>query len=144
MTADPVTVESGASVREVVNAIIEKRFSGVPVVDDGELVGLVEVMDLLPHPGNVPFSDVDVLEFQGEWLEEDGDLDEFLESLDDVKVRDVMRTEVPTVRSDATVGEILRRLVDEDCRRLLVLDDDGKLMGVVTRKDLLDAFYRWS
>lgn len=143
MTPDPVTATPDTPVTDIVDAIIEKRFSGLPVIEADQLVGLVEVGDLLPHPSQVPFSDVEVLEFQDEWIEED-DLEDFYEVLEDLRAEQVMRTdELPTVEPDVPLNSILHRLLDGGSRRLLVVDDEEGLVGVVTRKDLLDVFYRW-
>ena len=142
MTPDPVTAPPDTPVTDIVDAIIEKRFSGLPVVENGEVVGLVEVGDLLPRPSNVPFSDVEVLEFQDEWIEED-DLENFYEAIEGLTAKRVMRTdELPIIAPDVPLTEILHQIVEEGPRRFLVVDEEG-LVGVVTRKDLLDVFYRW-
>jgi CBS domain-containing protein len=143
MTPDPVTASPDTPVTDIVDAIIEKRFSGLPVVENGEVVGLVEVGDLLPRPSNVPFSDVEVLEFQDEWIEED-DLENFYEAIEGLTAERVMRTdELPIIAPDVPLTEILHQIVEEGPRRFLVVDEEEGLVGVVTRKDLLDVFYRW-
>lgn len=143
MTANPSTVRPDTLLTEAAEEIIEERYSGMPVVDEeGHLVGLLEVADLLPFPSQVPFSQVPVLEFQGEWLDED-DLDAFSEGLRTMTVKEVMRTEPPTVPPNTPLAKVLRKLIEEGDRRLLVVDEEDKLVGVVTRTDLLRAFYGW-
>lgn len=144
MTSDPRTVTPDTYLKDVAEEIIEERYSGLPVVDeDGALVGLLEVGDLLPQPSQVPFSKVPVLEFEGEWIDED-DLDKFVDGLENLTVEQVMRTDLPTVEADLPLGQMIEKLVEDRTRRLLVVDEDGALLGVVTRTDLLKAFYRWS
>lgn len=142
MTSDPSTVTPDTLLTEVAEEIIDERYSGVPVVDEGALVGLVEVGDLLPHPEQVPFSQVDVLEFQGEWVDEEH-LEAYYEVLQELRVEAVMRTDPVTVKPDARLGRIIRRLVEDDARRLLVVDEEDGLVGVMTRTDLLKSIARW-
>lgn len=143
MTADPRTVGPDTLLTTVAEEIIEERYSGLPVVDDGELLGLLEVGDLLPQPSQVPFSKVPVLEFEGEWIDED-DLDDFAEGLESLTVEKVMRTnDLPVIKADQPLGEAIKLLVEDRVRRLLAVDEEDNLVGVVTRTDLLKAFYRW-
>lgn len=142
MTSDPSTVSPETPLTEVADEIIEERYSGVPVVEGNEVVGLVEVADLLPQPSQVPFSQVPVLEFQGEWIDEDH-LEEFSEDLQRMNVGQVMRPDPSIVRPDEPLGAIIRKLVESESRRLLVIEEGGGLVGVVTRTDLLRAFSRW-
>lgn len=136
MTADPDTVAPDTSLAVVAEMIMEAPYSGLPIARDGTPVGVVEVGDLLPRPGQVPGTDVAVLEFQGEWVEEEG-AEEFIEALRNRQVEEVMREEFVTIAPDAAFGEALRALVEEDHRRLLVVDEDEKIIGIVTRTDLL-------
>lgn len=143
MTEDPSTVTPDTFLTEVAEEIIEERYSGVPVVDEtGEVVGLVEVGDLLPQPSQVPFTRIPVLDFQGEWIDED-ELEKFSEDLQRMTVEEVMRRDPAIVSPDAPLGKIVDTLVGENSRRLLVVNEEGELVGVVTRTDLLRAFSRW-
>lgn len=136
MTRDVSTIDPGSPLLVAAEEIIEKRYSGIPVTDDGELVGLLEVEDLLPKPSQVPFTRVPVLDFQGEWVDED-DLSAFYEALQEMTVGEVMRVELPTIPVDAPLGKALNELVQRNYRRLLAVDEEGRLMGVLTRTDLL-------
>lgn len=49
MTADPMTVSSGMSIREVGGIFHEKSFSALPVVEDEKLVGIVTTKDLIGY-----------------------------------------------------------------------------------------------
>lgn len=55
----------------------------------------------------------------------------------DVLARDLMRREVKTVSPDATVQEVAEILAEEEYTGLPVVDDEGRLVGVVTEADLL-------
>lgn len=53
--------------------------------------------------------------------------------------RDVMKTEVFTVRPDTSVADVVRFLVEKMAKRLVVADDAGRLLGMVDRDRLLCA-----
>ena len=66
MTQDPVVLGPEATLEEAARRILETRYGGFPVVDgEGRLLGVVQVEELLPHPENVPFSDVEALQLFG-------------------------------------------------------------------------------
>lgn len=136
MTGEVNTISPDALLVTAAREILEKRYSGIPVTANDELVGLLEVEDLLPRPSQVPFTRVPVLEFQGGWVEED-DLSAFYEALQDMTVGEVMRVELPTIPADASLGKALMELIQNEYRRLLAVDDEGRLVGVLTRTDLL-------
>lgn len=57
-----------------------------------------------------------------------------------MKARDVMTTDVETVEEDDDVGEVLTKLARADFNGFPVVDDDGRLVGIVTQGDLVDLF----
>ena len=141
MDSTPVTVAPDASVEDVVAAMREHQLPGLPVVDgDGELVGIVTEADMvlpddegdlhIPHYVNLFGGTV------------------FLESLDRFEGRlrkafaataeDMMTSDPDTVGPDTSVREAARLIHETGHNRLPVVDD-GRLVGVVTRLDVLGA-----
>lgn len=71
MTGAPETLRPEATLEEAARKILETRYGGFPVVDEeGRLLGLLQVEELLPRPENVPFSDVEALQLFGVWVDE--------------------------------------------------------------------------
>jgi CBS domain-containing protein len=141
MDSSPVTVAPDTSVEDVVAALREHQLPGLPVVDeDGQLVGIVTEADLvlpddegdlhIPHYVNLFGGTV------------------FLESLDRFESRlrkafaanaeDMMTAEPDTVGPDTSVREAARLIHETGHNRLPVVED-GRLVGVVTRLDVLGA-----
>lgn len=56
-----------------------------------------------------------------------------------MKIRDLMTTDVMTIRADASLKEAARRMVEEGISGLPVLDDDGLLVGIITESDFVKA-----
>jgi len=55
-----------------------------------------------------------------------------------ITAQDIMNTDPPHCGLGTTIQEIARRFSEEDISGMLILDDDGRLMGVVTETDLIE------
>lgn len=55
-----------------------------------------------------------------------------------VLARDIMNDNPPYCQLDSSVDEIARRFADEDISGILVVDDEKRLLGVITESDLID------
>ena len=141
MERDPVTVSPEASVQDVVAALREHRLPGVPVVDwDGKVQGIVTEADLvlpdedgdlhIPHYINLFGGTV--------FLEPLGRFEERLRKAFAADAADMMTRHPDTVRPDTSVREAARLIHETGHNRLPVVED-GKLVGVVTRVDVLGA-----
>jgi CBS domain-containing protein len=141
MEADPATVMPDTPVEEVVRTLRQHELPGVPVVDaDGRCVGIVTEADLIlpddegdlhiPHYINL---------FGGTiFLEPLSRFEERLRKAFASKASDMMTRDPDTVGPDTTVQEAARLIHESGHNRLPVVDD-GRLVGVVTRVDLLGA-----
>jgi IMP dehydrogenase len=108
---DPFTVTPDTSIREVIALTRAKNISGVPVVDGSRLVGIVTNRDL-----------------------------RFETELDD-PVRNVMtrQEKLVTVREGASDDEVLRLLHKHRIEKVLVVNDQFQLRGLITVKDIQKA-----
>jgi CBS domain-containing protein len=141
MDAAPVTVSPDASVEEVVRTLRDRELPGVPVVDaDGRCVGIVTEADLvlpddqgdlhIPHYINLFGGTV--------FLEPLGRFEQRLRKAFASKATDMMTSDPDTVAPDTTVQEAARLIHRSGHNRLPVIED-GRLVGVVTRVDVLGA-----
>jgi CBS domain-containing protein len=135
MRREVATVHPNSPITEVVELLLDKDFTAVPVVDDqGKVVGMVSDNDLLTRGGmNITIS-----------LKRATDLDfvrELHESLEspERKVAEVMTHEVVTVSPDTILGAAARIMVEKHLKRLPVVDHDGKLVGILGRLDVLNT-----
>jgi len=108
---EPFTVASTASVRDVITLTKQKNISGVPVVDGNELVGIVTSRDL---------------RFETR-------LDESIANVMTPKERLV------TVKENFTKAEALKLLHEHRIEKVLIINDDFDLCGLVTVKDIQKA-----
>jgi CBS domain-containing protein len=150
-TTDVVTCTPEEEVSVVARRLREKDVSGAPVVKDGQVVGVVSEGDLLDlldagqEDKNIwlpsPFEafELPLRAFPWrDWAEKHGLLKETLEDIGETPVREVMskkpRTASPTTPLDEAAGVMVRT----GYNRLPVVED-GELVGIVTRGDVLDG-----
>ena len=142
MDSDPATVSPGTPVEEIVAALRHHGIPGVPVVDgDGRCVGIVTEADLvlpddqgdlhLPHYINLFGGTV--------FLEPLGRYEQRLRKAFASTAEDMMTRDPDTVGPDTGVREAARLIHETGHNRLPVVDEDGRLVGVVTRLDVLGA-----
>jgi len=111
------------------------------VVDgDGIVLGLLEDDDLIVQDTRLHFPTV--ISIFGAYLELPSSLHHFEKDLRKAAaatVADVMDTDAPTCRPDDTLETIATTLHEGARSRLAVVDEDGRLVGVVSRGDLVRA-----
>ena len=123
MTPDPTSVTADEQLERAAHVMAEGRIKRLPVVDEtGHVVGIL--------------SRVDVLRTMGE----DYPAPDAARDIGNQPVRivgDVMRTDVPSVRDDAPLGELLDAVTSTRLNRAIVVDADRRVLGIVTDQDLL-------
>lgn len=133
MTAEVVTVRPGAPYKEVADLLRERRVSAVPVIDaDGRVIGIVSEADLLlkeERPQSRP---------GGPLIDPHGDAAKAMAR----NAAALMSSPVVTVQPRASLTEAARLLHRRHLKRLPVVDDEGRLVGIVSRADLLQPFLR--
>lgn len=135
MTPDVTTVAPEASVAEAAKLMLERRISGVPVVDrSGRLVGIVTEGDLMRRAELITAR-------RPWWLALDSDPEERAQAYvkaHGLKVRDVMTTDVVTIDEHQPLDAIAMIFEERGIKRAPVVRD-GKLVGIVSRANLLQG-----
>lgn len=142
MDHDPVTVRESDGVDTVVRLLHDHKLPGLPVVAaDGTLVGIVTQNDLLmseepedvePPPNVQIMGGVIFLGSVKHWEER---IKKSLAST----VADLMTPDPITVGPGVSPQHAGHLIAEHHHNRLPVVDDDGHLLGVVTRVDVLEA-----
>jgi CBS-domain-containing membrane protein len=140
MTSPFVTVGPDATVQEIATLLIERRVSGVPVLDQGErVVGIVSEGDLLRR---VEHADE---RHRSWWLrllsDPATDAAEYVKT-HGRRAADVMTRDVVTVGVDTPLHEIAALLEERRIKRVPVVQD-GRLVGIVSRANLLHGLAAW-
>jgi CBS-domain-containing membrane protein len=133
MTTRVIWVTKDATFREMAAALREHRVSAFPVVDDDrKVIGVVSEADMLNKEALV---------------DEPGAFGGILHRRDQAKARgvtagDLMTTAVVAVRPDDTVEHAAKLMYDRRVKRLPVTDENGRLVGIISRADVLSVFDR--
>jgi CBS domain-containing protein len=141
MERNVVTASPDDDVQSLIRLLREHELPGVPVTtDDRRLAGIVTESDLILRGDDSEVHLPHYLELFGGivFLEPLKHLEDQLRKAFATKVSDMMSTEVLTVSPEASVHEAARLISSSGHNRLPVVDD-GRLVGVVTRVDVLEA-----
>jgi CBS domain-containing protein len=144
MDADPVTVGPDDDVQTVVHVLREHELPGVPVVNEGgRCVGIVTEADLVIGDEQGDLHIPHYIELFGGvvFLEPLRRFEERLKKAVGSSVRDIMTADPITIDAGASVHEAGRIIVSRAHNRLPVVEH-GRLVGVVTRVDVLEALTR--
>jgi CBS domain-containing protein len=129
MTREVVTVGSGSLVKRAAEAMAERGFAALPVVDDGRLVGIVAEADVLRD--RLPLDPRLHLRRS----------DPPAQRMPPPLVQAVMTVDVRSVDASADVADVAGLFVDEHLRSVPVLEHD-RMVGIVSRRDLLRSLGR--
>ncbi len=136
MTTEVLTVRPEAMLKEAAGLLAARRISGLPVVDgDGRVLGVLSEGDIL---------------FKESGSQEQSRLERWLTGMPasaDLKLTartagEAMSAPALTIGPRRPLAEAANRMIDGGVKRLPVIDDDGRLIGIVSRADLVRAFVR--
>ncbi len=136
MTKEVRTVEPDTSLKEVARVLMELGISGLPVVEGGKVVGVVSEADILVKERAINPARHGLV---GMFHSEGVDVGEKLRAL---TAGEAMTSPAITITPARPVSEAAGRMIDARINRLPVVTDDGVLIGIVTRADLVRAFVR--
>lgn len=130
MTKDPVTVQADTPVKAALMILDEHNITSLPVVgSDGRITGIVSEADLIrelvepdPRSREIPFEERH--DDRPHW------------------VGDVMTTHAITVRSDTDVADAVELATSTGVKSLPVVDDAGRVVGVLSRRDVVRKLAR--
>lgn len=135
MTTDIITVGPDAPLKEAARRMVEAGVSGLPVTDEsGTLVGIITEADFVAsEAGRRAPTRAGLLRH---WLKGDE------MPAHERHVKDVMSAEVKTLSPETDHAEAARTMQREGIKRVPVVESDGRLVGIVSRGDILRAFNR--
>ena len=137
MNQNVVTVSPETSLKQVASVLTEQRISGVPVVGaDGRILGVVSEADIVLGEQGPARAHSRLLG----WIVDGGKADG--ERLAARSAGEAMTEPAITIRAGSDVSLAARRMTDAGVKRLPVVDRDDRVVGIVTRSDLVRAFAR--
>lgn len=145
MVTEVLTFTAGDDVQQAMRALVMRDIDGAPVVDDENyVIGSLSTGDLILEEANIPLPAVitllgGVMELPKSRKQYEQDLGKALGAT----VGEVMQEGVIAILGpDDTIEDAATVMHDEDLDRVPVCDEDGHLIGIVGRGDILRAIVR--
>jgi len=140
MTREPLTARPEMSLKEVIKILADRRISGLPVVDEHDLlIGIISETDLMwRETGVTPPAYIMVLD-SVIYLENPSRYEQELHKALGQTVGEVMSRDPVSIAPEKSVQEAAKLLHERHIHRLPVLDTTGKVIGILTRGDIVRA-----
>lgn len=123
MTPDPVTIQPQNTVSQAVQIMVERDVKRLPVVDEaGRLLGMVSRVNVLRALAEPPVGESKQMALPAGPVH---------------SVADIMMRSVPTVTANASLAEVVEDLVRYERRRVVVVDEQRHVVGLITDGDLI-------
>jgi CBS domain-containing protein len=135
---------------EVAQSLRKNKISGAPVVNkEGMVVGIIsegDIMRLLevhsPRINLILPSPLDLIELPVRMKYELDEIAEDMNKAASILIGEIMTKKVITIGPDADISDAAQLMDTHDIKRLPVVDDAGKMIGIVTRGDIIGAVVR--
>ncbi|EKE13969.1 MAG: CBS protein [uncultured bacterium] len=138
MTKNIITATGDMSIYQAAQLLNTYHLTGLPVVKDNKLMGIITESDFilkrldihlpsfLKLLNSIPFDDIN-----------QNKLSEDYKHLLEIKVADIMTKEVITISPDTPIEKIAHILTSQKVNPLPVVDNDSKLVGIISKADLV-------
>lgn len=141
MSKEVITVHPETALLDVAKVLAEHNFDGVPVIDnDNKLVGIVTEYDLINKTSAVHLPTLQViLRNLPQFKKEEA---HFQEEILQLKVGDIMNKEPLTIAPDMPYDDVIKLFREHHrVNPIPVIDKDRKVLGVISRFDVLRPFH---
>lgn len=139
MTRKVTSIPPDTSATEAVELLLKMQISGLPVMEDNrKLLGMFTEKEVLA--GMLP----SYVHKVGSFIYQDNPkaVRQKVINMRGRSVKELMRRNVITIKEQANISEAARIMLIQKCRRLMVLNDAGAVVGIVSRGDIVRAFFR--
>ncbi|MBW3634010.1 MAG: CBS domain-containing protein [Chloroflexi bacterium] len=142
MRSEVPVASPGTTIAELARLMVEYRVPGLPVVDEGVLVGIVTEADLIQReatvdmPSIVAFLDAVFVADAGTPFEEE------LRRVVATTAEELMTSPVISIRDIATVSELATLMLQQRINPIPVVNDARQIVGLATRSGLIELIAR--
>lgn len=142
MTTNVISVGPNTSVNEVADILHEKHFTGVPVVDGSNvLLGVIMERDFITSDSKLYLptyikilQDVEFNKGDKKFVSDEAN------EIINAKAKDIMNTQLVTARPETNLQELAELFATKRVNPIPVIDNAHKLVGVISRSDLIKLF----
>lgn len=141
MSKEVIAVEAETPVNEIAKKLIKHDITGMPVVKGDEVIGIVTEDDVIMQEAKLHIpSYVNVLS-SFLYLEDPDDVEADLKKILATSAKDLMTEQVVTISPDASIEDLATLFKEQDVNPVPV-EEDGKLVGIVSRADVVALLAR--
>lgn len=138
MTTEVLTVKQETPLNEAIKTLADKKISALPVVDEsGKLVGTLSERDLMWQESGVETPPYIMLLDSIIYLQNPAQHDKEIQKALGQTVGEVMGDSPLTIKPEEPVREAARMMHSEKIRRLAVIDEQEKVIGIITQGDIV-------
>lgn len=142
MTREVITATKETTVEETVKLLTENNISGLPVVEGKKVVGMVSEGDLLFQDRKLdPPAFIEILGGVI-YLKDPNKYLEGFRKMIATRVEDLMTAKVISIREETSSEEMATIMAEKKVNRLPVLNEEGELVGIVSRQDLVKSLIK--
>ncbi len=150
MERNVIKFHADDKISDVAQVLREKKISGAPIVDDNlKVIGIISEGDIIrllevhsPRLNLILPSPLDLIELP---IRMKYELDEIAEDMNraaSVLIGEIMTKKVFTIKAEDDISDAAQFMDTHSVNRLPVVDEEGKLIGIVTRGDIISAMVR--
>lgn len=143
MTSPALSVSENQSLKEVLELLAEKRFSGFPVIDEeNRVIGVISDTDIIRYSQSI---NVIPLSNLSGWVSPYANINDLasmrkgFDMLHTTRVSQIMTKKVYTIYEDEPATEVAKLMNRRKINRVPVVDKDNKLIGIITRSDMVQC-----
>lgn len=142
MTKKVISCHKDKTVLDAAEIMLGSNIGCLPIVDnDNNLVGMISESDFIGTKVDIPHAMVSLTELFGETIHDES-IDEVFHHAKHKPISEVMKAhQIFPAKPDMTITEISHIMLENNINRMPVVTD-GKLVGIITKRDILRAFLK--
>jgi CBS domain-containing protein len=137
MTKEVISVTPETKVKDIADAMLNAHLTGVPVVENEQVVGIITDEDLVASEGNIHVPTFIQILDGTLFLGNPDKMREEMEKITAKTAKELMSENVTTASPETDVHELATVMMDSGANPVPVVDGDGKLVGIVSRADII-------
>ncbi len=145
MTEEVISVQPSDKVIEVADLIQKKGFNGVPVVEDGKVLGMITESDLVsrgPASFHIPSLIKFFQEFELEKYASGKNKSDF-QSIFEADAKSIMNADFVSISPEAEITELIKVFQEKHINPIPVVDQEKNLVGIVSLSDVIKLISRF-
>ena len=137
MTREVVSVTPDARVADIADVMVNSKITGLPVVEKGEVIGIITENDFVASEANIHMPTYIQILDGVLYLDNPDKMKEELGKMAAKTARELMSEDVVEISPEADIHELATLMRETGANPIVVLDDNKKLVGIVSRADIL-------